>query len=224
MKRGFTLVEMLVVIGVIVTLVGLTIAVVPMLNEQSQRRQTDSTLTILSMAIEEWQAQADRSITFGVNDVPVDGASYDVDEAILQPDDRLGYLIGLISRHGEVKAILSQIDPRFLPYDDSQVDKPPYKALDGWGRVIEVVFPGRVPEPWEGPGLDDDRTLRTEDENRLGVAVNRRIGLVSGGPDGKLGNLHLAESFDSLTPDERNQARLADDNVYSYPLRKERPQ
>ncbi len=48
---GFTLVEMMIVIGVIVTLMGLVVVVAPMVNEMLKKSQTDTNLQLLAQAL-----------------------------------------------------------------------------------------------------------------------------------------------------------------------------
>jgi prepilin-type N-terminal cleavage/methylation domain-containing protein len=218
---GFTLVEILVVVGVIATLVGLTVAVVPMLTEQSQRRQTNSILSVVSMALEEWEAHADRRISFGKADAPPQ-AVYDVDEGIVAEADWLGQALDLVTRNDQVKAILTQVDDKFLLFDDKE--KPAHRVRDAWGNTVYVVFPGRVPEQDEIVDRDPDGTVRTDLETRLGVAVNRRLALVSAGPDGVLGDLHLDVDLDGLSDPQMAAVAAAEDNIASYPLSRERPE
>jgi prepilin-type N-terminal cleavage/methylation domain-containing protein len=90
------------------------------------------------------------------------------------------------------------------------------ELVDTWGGRIAFVFPGRA---WrygaEPPSSlpDSDGTVRTPAENLLGVCTNRRICLVSAGPDGLFGV--PGES----TPDSTTiQNTAAADNIYLYEL------
>ncbi|MHC5015700.1 MAG: type II secretion system protein [Planctomycetota bacterium] len=58
--KGFTLVEMVIVIGVIILLAALTLSVSVAVVEGSEVRQTENTIRLLTAAIQEWEAQADR--------------------------------------------------------------------------------------------------------------------------------------------------------------------
>jgi hypothetical protein len=89
---------------------------------------------------------------------------------------------------------------------------------------VYVVFPGRVPEQDEIVDRDPDGTVRTDLETRLGVAVNRRLALVSAGPDGVLGDLHLDVDLDGLSDPQMAAVAAAEDNIASYPLSRERPE
>ena len=88
------------------------------------------------------------------------------------------------------------------------------ELVDTWGGRIAFVFPGRAFRFGLDSGLpDSDGTVRTPAENLLGVCTNRRICLVSAGPDGLFGV--PGES----TPDSATiQNTAAADNIYLYEL------
>ena len=79
-RHGFTLVEMVVVISIIVMLVGLTVGVAVILSRKSEERETESILKLLDLAMTEWETASERTLTFGINDQPFVGAVYDIDE------------------------------------------------------------------------------------------------------------------------------------------------
>ena len=68
--RGFTLVEMTIVIGIVILLAGLTLAVTVSVVQGSEVRQTELTIRLLDSAIQEWEAQADRQVTYGIDGQP----------------------------------------------------------------------------------------------------------------------------------------------------------
>ncbi len=94
---------------------------------------------------------------------------------------------------------------------------PPYASVreifDPWNRRIGVIFPGRAATKAEiaaaiaNPntnGIDlEDGSVRTTDEQALGVCRNRKMYFVSAGPDG------------DLIPTLSNPKAEAD-NIYSY--------
>jgi type II secretory pathway pseudopilin PulG len=90
------------------------------------------------------------------------------------------------------------------------------ELVDTWGGRIAFVFPGRAWRYGAEPTSslpDSDGTVRTPAENLLGVCTNRRICLVSAGPDGLFGV--PGES----TPDSTTiQNIAAADNIYLYEL------
>jgi type II secretory pathway pseudopilin PulG len=78
---AFTLVEMVIVIGVIILLAALTLAVSVAVVEGSEVRQTESTIQLLDTAMREWEALADRKIQYGAVGEPFPGASYEVEQS-----------------------------------------------------------------------------------------------------------------------------------------------
>jgi prepilin-type N-terminal cleavage/methylation domain-containing protein len=64
MRRAFTLIEMVVVIGIIVLLAALTVAVSSTLTRKAEERQAEDTLRLLDMALQEWETAADRQISY----------------------------------------------------------------------------------------------------------------------------------------------------------------
>ncbi|MFM7135392.1 MAG: type II secretion system protein, partial [Planctomycetota bacterium] len=63
-RRAFTLLELLVVIGIVVLLAGLVLAVSSSVIRASEERATRNTLTVLDTALEEYERTLDRRITY----------------------------------------------------------------------------------------------------------------------------------------------------------------
>jgi prepilin-type N-terminal cleavage/methylation domain-containing protein len=63
-KRGFTLLEMLVVIGIIVLLASLVLAVSSSVIRASEERTTRNTLEVLNAATEEYERSMDRRVSY----------------------------------------------------------------------------------------------------------------------------------------------------------------
>lgn len=224
-QRGFTLVELVVVIGVILLLAGLTLSVGVVVVEQSERRQTEAVVHLLGAAVSEWERLADRKVTWG------NGAAYEVHP---EPETEFVFtiseILGVISRPPEVQKILAQIDPDFLyRYETTPppwIDTPDEQAqlsrffgsltvLDAWGTPIYATHPGS-PAPPGTEYVDSDGTIRTLNEYYYGIAPNRQIVFISAGPDGLFG---LPEEFGTLgegAAEAQAKARL--DNTYSAPV------
>jgi type II secretory pathway pseudopilin PulG len=205
--RGFTLVEMVIVIGVIILLAALTLSVSVAVVEGSEVRQTENTIRLLTAAIQEWEAQADRQVSFGINEQPYNqGERYEIQQPVNSGDlDQFvedshvatQWLFTIISRPSSVKQILAQVDPEFVEQgvvqDDAGNDVPGRTWADGYDAIDD---------------RDSDGTLRADLEKMCGIAANRQICLISAGPDGEFGDL--------TQPPDTDESKLAKDNVYSY--------
>jgi prepilin-type N-terminal cleavage/methylation domain-containing protein len=81
-RQAFTLIEMLIVMSIIGLLAALTLGISSSVMRNSEIRQTENGLKVLSMAMQEWELEMGRSITFkgvaGIED-QVDGGIYDID-------------------------------------------------------------------------------------------------------------------------------------------------
>lgn len=233
---GFTLVEVVVVIGIIILMVALTISVGVVVVEGSEVRQTETVLRQLDTALQEWQTHADRRVTWGENDTPP-GAVYD-----MQWDTthvfRITELLNTIARSSNIQNIVAGIDPDFVhtyrfenypewiaPGDEADMDNTwavnntgPTSSLglailDAWGQPFRIVHPGCL----DGSAgcvtittgaVDADGTVRTGIEIEYGIAKNRQILFVSAGPDGKFGKLGGFSTSLDLAQTK--------DNIYSY--------
>jgi len=211
-RRAFSLIELMIAIGLIVLLVALVFGVGTMLLSQSEARQTRSALDLMDTAIGEWEVSTGRSFTYGTNGQPAPAIGaptprYDFQESVNDANMIVEVLRPDFLGGSEVaKTILAKIDPSLLRTRPN-TNPPLTELLDAWGTPIAVVFPGR--EFVSGDAAADrdvDGTFRTIQEKRLGICRNRKILLVSAGPDGLLGQLNGSAV----------QRTQAEDNIYSY--------
>ncbi len=213
---GFTLIELVVVISIILLLVGLTMSVGLAVRSQSETRQTENVLILLDQAVKQWQIAADRQLSWGKNDTPV-GAVYDVEGedtggSPIPADAQLIQLLERIRTNSAARDILAQIDNDFL-HREVENDVTFLTLVDPWGKRICLIHPGRVVNPNppfnDNPLLADlDGTIRTEDEKPLGIALNRALLFLSAGPDNEFGDLSADPGSDDF--------KQTQDNVYSY--------
>ncbi len=208
LARAFTLIELMVVIGIIVLLVGLTVGVSVILHQKSEQRQVEQMFQLLDMAMQEWEQVAERQMTYGTN--VANGVSFDISPEINTPDDAHELMHGVISllgRSSASKQILTRLNPDFLKeHDPGEI-----AVFDPWGRDCAAVFPGRSwTQSDPADRRDNDGTYQSDLERALGACDNRRVYFVSAGPDGKFGDL----SADPVTQAYKDSL----DNVYSYPV------
>ncbi len=138
----------------------------------------------------------------------------------------------MLRNHPSSREIITSMDPSLiLPvlYQlGSGEEEPGILPVDAWGNPIIVVLPGRDWDDQQDGGSfgnskrqDDDRTIRTKEEQLLGSALQGRAYFVSAGPDGKFGNIHNDQSLvDGYDPDPSDDGfDDALDNIYSYEVR-----
>lgn len=209
---AFTLVELVVVIGLVVVLAALVLGVGMAVMEGSETRQTNLVLTLLDAAVGEFEATGERQVSFGVDGQPGGNEVYELQHPPTVEDADLVTLtreyVAVLARPAAVREMLAQIDDDFVERIQGAGDQMVIK--DAWDAPVIAVLAGREwARGFDDPALrDEDGTLRTEIELRFGPARDRRTYFISAGPDGKFG------STDAAAPQaERDLAR---DNLYSY--------
>ncbi len=132
LRRAFTLMEMLVAIGIIVILAVITVSASIALVERSEVRATQNVLTLLDTAMRQWEAESDRKITWGVYGSPLTNSAYDMYNGVPHVFT-VSEVLYRIGRSDAVKPILAQIKPGVLYRFDTSQDAPGWLRLQGQG-------------------------------------------------------------------------------------------
>ncbi|MBM4113745.1 MAG: prepilin-type N-terminal cleavage/methylation domain-containing protein [Phycisphaerae bacterium] len=213
---AFTLLELLITIGIIALLAGIVLAVGSAVLRGAEARQMEAAFRALDEAVGEFERARGQKITYQRIGDPA--GSYDCVEISNPPGAySIVHLLNgrnwaandfrpLIAGNERSLEILKRIDTDLLRRDASTfppagnglnaVPTPRIELVDPWGNRVAVIFPGRPKNP--GELGDADGTVRTSDENQLGACRDGRIGFVSAGPDGNFGT--------------------REDNIFSYEL------
>ncbi len=212
--RGFTLVEMIIVIGIIAILATLTIPVITAATRSSETRQIRDAMTLLETAFQEWERTNDRPISYGTDGQPPDAnfpPKYDV-QAQTDPTNSTQIdainvrTLEVLGRVAAAKGILNKISAKLLRQQKTAEAKP--EIIDPWDRQLIFVYAGRLWMKSSDGGRDEDGTIRTPFEARFGVCKNRRPYVMSAGPDGRYGNLSASKTSSDYSDTQ--------DNEYSY--------
>jgi len=228
-RRGFTLVELLVVIGVIAMLAELLVTAASAVARRSEIQQTRTVLNMLDLTMEEWHAVTGRSISIGT------GPGYEMQ---MVPDQWgifvITELLDVVLRVESARNVFASLPPRFV-HRYSAGEHPPWIAfsaelrhlvdtrydggvtvVDAWNWPIYATHPGPVWQRHYHANVfhrDEDGTIETPFERRYGVCRGRKFCFVSAGPSGDFGSMTETESpFPGGLP----PAEAILDNIYSY--------
>ncbi len=244
-RRGFTLVEVLVVVGIIAVLLGLVAGVGPLVFSNQKRAQTSQLLNTLDRALDEYSNAAGGVPKFVVEQyastpgadnmlVPYSAAGGEMFPA--RPDAAV--FLAQIKGVGECDAIISGIPSQFLvatPAGDGSRPDPSDPTSIGLGSGVDapsVVDSWAKPE-WSAPwNVAEQQLVYYVHPNNIlaqdlfGKCVNRRPYFMSAGADLKYGfRSEAAMPFAGETLTHLQKAeQLVADNIYSYtpgPIRKD---
>jgi type II secretory pathway pseudopilin PulG len=125
-------VEIVVAIGIILVLFGLTVSATVVIVQKSEIRQTENTLELLATALQEWEIEADRKVRWGKDGVPFAESKFDMQYTTAHVYT-VSEFMDTIGRSQRAKAILAKIEPEFLHEYDSENDPvvPPWLPTTG---------------------------------------------------------------------------------------------
>jgi prepilin-type N-terminal cleavage/methylation domain-containing protein len=196
MRRAFTLVELLVAIGVIAILASLVVAVGTGVLARSERSQVESMFLALDQAITALEESRGQPLVFNrrldlSSSTRQDNASFsDIDELPNAGAYIMPRLLGLLAANGAAWSSLSTISPDLLRREERTWPdgvRTIWNLRDPWGEQIVVIPPGRPATRGEikrareslrsggttvaadplGVGIDmADATVRTLDESQ----------------------------------------------------------
>ena len=223
---GFSLIELVIVLGLILLLAGLALSVSVAVIEQSERRQTQTVLALLDTAVKEWELTAERKLSWWQrgDDPGTADIRSDTEEVLIITKIR-----DVISRSEHVKRIIAAIDPDLVytyrpdtyppwietPQERVQQDDFPDGALtilDAWGTPLYAIHPGRSWTPADRTKYrtrDSDGTITTDNEDRYGIAPNRRVVFVSAGPDRRFGLVEEVQHLPTVQWEEAKHTAAA---------------
>jgi len=108
--RAFTLIELLITIGVIIILTAMTVSATVALVRRAEIDRTRTVLRLLDMALAEWQAQAGRTPSWGANPLPPNPPIFDIGDGTPHVFT-VSEVLRRIGTNDAVKTILTRIDP-----------------------------------------------------------------------------------------------------------------
>jgi len=193
-RRAFTLMELIIVIGIILLLTALTVTVGVGVVAKSEVRATESTLKLLDLAVQEWETESGRKITWGREDEPPN-ATFDINpttpQYVSDYDERtmLNIVLDKVQRNPTASDILRQIDGAYLKRVDATIDSEDVQVLevlDAWEQPVYVIHPGRVvdtrtfnPSNTSLPNVDlfASQVVDTDEDGTIRVGADPAIGM-----------------------------------------------
>ena len=228
---GFTLLEIMVAIGIIALLAAITIGLSNSIMRKAEERQTMDTIRLLQLALREWEIAKGTNMTFEdfhyVDNC--EGCYFDVYNDFILGSPTFGLagvdngtmLEAMKERNVKTVVVIKQIessDNILLEITSDYFDG--LKVIDSWGTPIGVIFPGQY---YAETGLlffaedeSGDLTIRDQAEDGLGSCINKRPIFVSAGPDRLWGYCFQANGGPGTDEVAKELWNASKDNLYSY--------
>jgi prepilin-type N-terminal cleavage/methylation domain-containing protein len=214
-SRGFTLVELLVVIGIITVLVTIGLVIGSRASANAKSNATSDTLKLLDQALTEYvSTKGELPPAF----VKIDGANTlqpiaDADFGLGSQLDSVGWFCFQMSKVDAAKTIIDRINGKYLSAIPSNDPRDFRTVNDGWGNRIRYVHPtfhglldgsksptdliGPPPSGFSYRGGNPTRTLTNSD---AGMCVGGSPYFYSMGEDGNASTTADNVYIDSKKP------------------------
>ena len=198
-SRGFTLVELLVVIGIITVLITIGLVIGQRASANAKSNATADTLKLLDQALAEYaQVKGEIPPAF----VKIDGANTlqpiaDAEFGLGTPLDSVGWFCFQMSKVDAAKSVLDRINGKFLTASPSNDARDFRSVTDGWGNKIRYVHPTfhglldgtKTPDELIGPpptgyAYRGGNATRTRTNSDAGMCVGGTPYFYSMGEDG----------------------------------------
>lgn len=142
-SRGFTLVELLVVIGVITILITIGLVIGQRASSNAKQNATSDTMKILDQALAEYIAEKGEVPPAFVK---IDGANTlqpiaDAEFGLGAPLDSVGWFCFQMSKVDKAKTVIDRINAKYLSASPTNEAKDYRSVTDGWGNKIRYVHP-----------------------------------------------------------------------------------
>ena len=198
-KTGFTIIELMVVIGIIIILAGIGLVTMNVLNEQAVKDKTRMVIRGAAGAGTEYEAQI-ASVINHTGSSPVDWGTNKTgtaDTSVSEPATSLSSIERFVWALWQIE----DTQNRLKRFDDMLVDADGdgfYELNDGWGRPLEYVDGTNAPLT----------PMPTPNSNFSTLPRRNAFFLACAGPDGEWGVVNNQNQ-----PDDP-----AKDNIYSFDM------
>jgi len=206
MRRAFTVLELVVVIGVILILMALALTITSTVLSGNDRRSMQGTFLLLDQAIASWQAQTGRELTFGRIAIPTGttgspdftlgttgpSAAFDIYEENFTGTYAICVLVERLASNPDSAEILSKIpSSMFRSVPRGTMGTPVEPLPTGWPGTAANTDPNQMPstdwtlvreicDPW-GKRIGvvfPGRAARPSELSATGTSVDREDGSV----------------------------------------------